>query len=213
MELDIRELFIVFMIYSFIGWVIEVLGKALIEKTVVNRGFLIGPYLPIYGVGGILMTLLLSRYTNDKFVLFIMSIMLFATLEYFTSFILEKLFNARWWDYSKWKFNINGRICLETMIPFGCAGLFVMYVFNSFLYRCISNTPSIVISIMFIVLLVIFLVDLSISLNVMFTIKDTINKVKKDSTEEINKKVKEIFMQANTLKKRIIKAFPKFNIR
>ena len=156
MGLDIKELFILFMIYSFFGWIIEIIWTLIMEKKFVNRGFLIGPYLPIYGVGGILMTLLLERYSNDVIALFIMSIMLFSILEYFTSYILEKIFNARWWDYSKYKYNINGRICLETMIPFGIAGLFLIYVINPFLYRCITNTPNIVINIMFIILLIIF---------------------------------------------------------
>ena len=213
MGLNIKELFILFMIYSFIGWVIEIIWTLIMEKRFVNRGFLIGPYLPIYGVGGILMTLLLSRYSNDIIALFIMSIMLFSILEYFTSYILEKLFNARWWDYTKYKFNINGRICLETMVPFGIAGLGLIYIINPFLYRCITSTPEIVINIMLIVLLIIFITDLIISLNVMVTIKGTIKKVKKDSTEEINKKVKEIISQTNALRKRILKAFPKFNIR
>ena len=213
MGLNIKELFILFMIYSFIGWIIEIIWTLIMEKKFVNRGFLIGPYLPIYGVGGILMTLLLSRYSNDIIALFIMSIMLFSILEYFTSYILEKLFNARWWDYTKYKFNINGRICLETMIPFGIAGLGLIYIINPFLYRCITSTPEIVINIMLIILLIIFITDLIISLNVMVTIKGTIKKVKKDSTEEINKRVKEIISQTNALRKRILKAFPKFNIR
>ena len=213
MELDLRELFIVFMIYSFFGWIIEIVWTLIKDRKFVNRGFLIGPYLPIYGVGGILMTVLLDRYSNDKLALFIMSIMLFSILEYFTSYILEKLFNARWWDYSKYKFNINGRICLETMLPFGVMGLFMIYIINPFLYRCITRTPNMLINVMFIVLLIIFIIDLIISLNVMVTIKGTIKKVKKDSTEEINKRVKEIISQTTALRKRILKAFPKFKIR
>ena len=213
MEYSVKELFIIFMIYSFIGWVIEVIWAIIKDKKIINRGFLIGPYLPIYGVGGILMTLLLNRYINDVFPLFIMSIVLFSILEYFTSYILEKLFNARWWDYTKYKFNINGRICLETMVPFGFIGLFAMKIFNPFLYKCITSTPDNIINIMFVILLVIFLFDLSISLNVMVKIKGTIKKAKKDSTEEINKKVKELINETNALLKRIIDAFPKFNIR
>ena len=96
--MDLRILFLLFMIYSFIGWIIEVIDVAMVNRKVMDRGFLIGPYLPIFGVGAILITLILSKYSNDIFVLFIMSCFLGATLEYITSYIMEKIFNTRWWE-------------------------------------------------------------------------------------------------------------------
>lgn len=76
------------------------------DKTLVNRGFLMGPYCPIYGCGCILIILLLKRYLNDFIALFIMSMVICSILEYLTSYIMEKLFKARWWDYSDRRFNI-----------------------------------------------------------------------------------------------------------
>ena len=116
--IDIRVAFILFMFYSIFGWVLEVLGKLIECKRFINRGFLIGPYCPIYGVGAILITALLGKYQDDIIALFIMAIVLCGTLEYLTSYVMEKVFHARWWDYSQRKFNINGRVCLYTIIPF-----------------------------------------------------------------------------------------------
>lgn len=78
---------------------------------------MIGPYCPIYGWGALAITILLKRYIDDWIVLLFMSIITCGILEYATSYVMEKLFHARWWDYSRRKYNINGRVCLETLIP------------------------------------------------------------------------------------------------
>ena len=134
-------LFLLFITYSFIGWCMEVGCKLVELKKFINRGFLIGPYCPIYGWGCILIIILLNKYTNDPLVLFIMAIVICSILEYFTSYFMEKLFKARWWDYSRRKFNINGRICLETMIPFGLLGCLIMYFVNPFFVSIYSKIP------------------------------------------------------------------------
>lgn len=213
MNYSIKELFILFMLYSFIGWVMEMVDRTIIDKKIVNRGFLIGPYCPIYGFGAILMIILLQRYINEPITLFFMSIIIFSILEYTTSYIMEKLFKARWWDYSNNRFNINGRVCLETMIPFGFAGLIAMYVINPMLVRCLERTPDIILKIAFIFLSITLIIDIFLSTSIMANVTKTIKKVKKDNTEEITKKVKEIILQKNYFKKRIIKAFPKFKIK
>ena len=118
--------FILFMFYSFIGWIIEIINEIITEKRYVNRGFLVGPYCPIYGFGTIFMITLLTRYLDDFIVLFIMSVVICSLLEYFTSYIMEKMFKARWWDYSDKKFHINGRICLSNCIAFGVLGLLIV---------------------------------------------------------------------------------------
>ena len=213
MEYSVKELFILFMMYSFIGWVLECIWTCLIDKKVVNRGFFIGPYCPIYGFGAILMIVLLTRYIEQPITLFVMSIVIFSILEYITSYLMEILFKARWWDYSKYKFNINGRVCLETMIPFGIAGIIAMYYVNPFFIRCLEKTPDKVLSIMFVTLSSILIIDMFLSSTIMANITKTIKKIKKDNTEEITNKVKELIMQKNYFKKRIIKAFPKFKIK
>lgn len=213
MKFDIRIVFLLFIIYSFIGWVIEVIDAYIKTGKFVNRGFLIGPYCPVYGVGCTLMIILLSKYLDDIVVLFFMCIVTFSILEYMTSFAMEKLFKARWWDYSNKRFNINGRICLETMIPFGLGGVFVMYVVNPVIMYVLTSMPDILLTIFSIVIGILYTLDLCVSVKVISNLKMTARNIKKDSTIEITRKVKEILSNKNYIKRRLIKAFPKLKIK
>ncbi len=216
MEINVSVYFILFIIYAMIGWCIEIINGLIQTKKFVNRGFLIGPYCPIYGVGGILITLLLSKYYDDPIVLFFMGIAVCGILEYLTSYIMEKFFKARWWDYSKRKFNINGRICLETIIPFGLLGCFIIYISNPFFINLINKMNKNTINIIAIVLLVIFITDFIISFFIISRLRKTAKEVNEknsgDNTEEITKKVKEILTNKSILDRRLINAFPKINI-
>lgn len=96
-----------FMIYSVVGWIYETTLCSITDRHFVNRGFLNGPYCPIYGSGALLDVLILGRIENP-FLLFILGVLVTCSLEYLTSYVMEKLFKARWWDYSDKKFNIGG---------------------------------------------------------------------------------------------------------
>ena len=205
-------LFLLFITYSFIGWCMEVGCKLVELKKFINRGFLIGPYCPIYGWGCILIILLLNKYTDDPLVLFIMAIVICSILEYFTSYFMEKLFKARWWDYSRRKFNINGRICLETMIPFGLLGCLIMYFVNPFFVSVYSKIPSNILIIISSVLFTIFLIDNIISYTIMFKMKIPKIKISKDNTEEITEYVRSILAKRSFLYKRLMKAYPNMKI-
>lgn len=205
--------FLLFIIYSAIGWTMEVIGKLIELKRFVNRGFLIGPCCSIYGVGAILITLLLKNFTYNVIILFIMSILVCGILEYATSYFMEKFFKARWWDYSKRKFNINGRICLNTIVPFGLLGCFIVYIANPFFFKELEKIPDIVLHIIAIALLLIYIVDCCISLGVVTNLRKTTSKVNKenreDNTEEITKKVREILLGKSVFNRRLINAYPK----
>ena len=178
-----------------------------------NRGFLIGPYCPIYGFGVILIILLLTKYKNDPIILFAMSIIICSILEYMTSLIMELLFKNRWWDYSNRKFNINGRICLETMIPFGIIGTFVFYILNPSVMYFVSLIPNTVLIVISIILLTIILIDLSLSFNIVSKTKGISKNIKIDSTDEITKKVREVLLNKSIIYRRIAKAFPNMKIK
>lgn len=207
----VRVYFLLFIIYSVLGWIMEVTCKLIQYKRFINRGFLIGPYCPIYGCGGILITLLLNRYISDPFVLFVMAILLCGTLEYLTSWFMEKAFKARWWDYSQRKFNLNGRVCLGTIIPFGILGLFISYISNPFLLGKIYQIPEIWLNIISGTILVIFIIDNIVSGIVVRFLKKTEVSVskKEDNTEEITKQVREILGQKSALHRRLMNAYPK----
>ena len=207
---DLRIYFLLFIIYSVIGWCLEVTCKLIQYKKFINRGFLIGPYCPIYGCGAILITILLQKYMDDPWALFVMAILICGTLEYLTSFFMEKIFKARWWDYSNRKFNINGRICLGTIIPFGILGLFIMYVSNPFLLEKLNLIPENWLNWIAGIVLAVYIVDNVVSTVVIKYVKkaELIAGNDLDNTEEITTKVKEILSNKSALHRRLVKAYP-----
>lgn len=217
MEYSISIYFLLFIIYSIAGWLMEVTCKSIEAKRFINRGFLIGPYCPIYGWGAIIITILLHKYTNDWFVLFCMSIITCGILEYLTSYVMEKLFHARWWDYSRRKYNINGRICLETLIPFGIMGLAIMYITNPFIITILLKIPENILNIISIILAILFTIDGIISLKVVLNVRSASKQLNKDNlkdnTEEITAKVKEVLRQKSILNRRLINAYPNLQAR
>ena len=209
---DIVTYFLLFIIYAFLGWLLEVTCTLIEKKKFVNRGFLIGPICPIYGHGVILILLLIGQRTDDLLSVFLKSLLICSVLEYFTSFFLEKVFKARWWDYSSKKFNINGRICLETMLPFGIFGTMIVYYINPFFLKILHMIPQNVLNVMALILLIIYLVDNIISCKVMSKIKGQIKKSMRDNTETIKNQIND-WLDKNTILYRHIKhAYPKFKI-
>lgn len=205
---DFYYYFLVFFIFSFFGWAMEVINCSLIEKRLVlNRGFLIGPYCPIYGCGTVgLLLLIIPNFTNPAY-LFIASVGGACLLEYITSYLMEKLFNARWWDYSHEQLNLNGRICLKTGLEFGLAGLVITYILLPLFDGAISILPLNVVMFLTYTFLVIFIVDLIVSIIVISKFKHTA-RIMKDNTNEISREVQEELKKSHFFTGRLIKAFP-----
>lgn len=114
-----------FVAYSFAGWAYETALVSIQQRRFVNRGFLNGPLCPIYGCGAVLAALLLPMILPD-WAVFLASGVVACLLEYVTSVVMEKAFHARWWDYSSYKFNYQGRVCLLGFLVFGVAGLAIV---------------------------------------------------------------------------------------
>lgn len=204
---DFKIYFLLFITYSFIGWIIEIIDRFKVNKRIVNRGFLIGPYVPIYGCCAILMILLL-RSVRNPITMFAYCILIASTGEYLTSYIMEKVFHARWWDYSDYKYNLNGRICLINCLGFGILGFILIKYLNNFLYNIYSNLNMTTLNIIFYTLITIFTIDLIVSFIVIFKVKKMSLKFRNpDNTNEITKKVHEI-LKNNPLMKRLFMAFP-----
>ena len=201
-----------FIIYSIIGWLVEVLSFLIMDHKFVNRGFLLGPVCPIYGYGVVLIILLIGSNNNDLLSIFLKSIFICSILEYSTSFVMEKLFRARWWDYSQRRFNINGRICLETMLPFGIGATIVLYLVHPRVIKLVKLVPYKLKVILAVSLFSIYLVDNFISIKVMSKIKHQIKKEKVDNTVEVKNRILKWISQNSFWYKHIIKAFPKFKI-
>lgn len=208
-----------FAIYSVIGWIMEITLGFIEKRKFVNRGFLIGPYCPIYGFGGVAITILLRNFmitidavslVDSIWISTIVIMCICGILEYITSYVMEKLFHARWWDYNNFKFNINGRICLETLIPFTIIGQIILRYASPAFINILSNIPEIWLHILTGAFLLIFITDISISYNIIRSFKKISNEAK-DNTEEITKKVKEIISKT-WRGKRLVSAFPNLDI-
>lgn len=110
------SLILLFFIFSGMGWIWEVILHIIEDGMIINRGVLAGPWLPIYGAGGILILLLLKKWRRQPFHLFGMIMLLCGTIEYFTSVMLEMLFGVRWWDYSDMLFQLRGRYAWKGLL-------------------------------------------------------------------------------------------------
>lgn len=216
---NIETYILLFTIYAVIGWLMEVSLSFIQHHKFINRGFLIGPYCPIYGFGGVAITLLLSNFMNiidnvsivdSLWISTIVIMFICGTLEYATSFVMEKLFHARWWDYHRFKFNINGRVCLETLLPFTIIGQIILRYANPVFLGLIGNIHQPWLHICTIVILAIFAIDVSVSYNIIHSFKKISNGAK-DNTEEITKKVKDIISKT-WRGRRLVAAFPNVNI-
>ncbi len=129
MPLLVEKIFLWLMIYSFFGWVYESILCSITSGSLVNRGFLNGPVCPVYGFGALVVVLAFWWEPGIRvWNLFFSSMVLTCTLEYLTSWAMEKLFHARWWDYSQYRFNINGRVCLLGAVAFGAFSVLLIKV-------------------------------------------------------------------------------------
>ncbi len=199
--------FLIFMTYSFLGWLMEVIVGIAERRKVVNRGFLIGPICPIYGVGAVLLSNLLPA-DESPLAVFCVSIVGAAILEYATSFIMEKLFRVRWWDYSERPMNLNGRICLEALIGFGIIGVLIVKILTPTLLKIYGGIPPTMLYALSGILLAVLIFDIALSLWLILGVRVTVGAVAKDATEEISERVHEILTEKGKLNRRLVKAFP-----
>lgn len=202
-----------FLVYSFLGWCVESIYCFIIDKKFVNRGFLIGPCLPIYGFGCIIIVTVLNVFRDNPILLFIMATLICSVLEYITSYIMEKIFKTRWWDYSQMKFNLYGRICLRNMLFFGVLALLMSYLVNPFVLDLLSKINVTLLKIFVSIFFVLFVIDIIISSKIIYNIKGLNTSAIKDQTEEISARVKEALMSKGVLTRRVANAFPNFKVR
>ena len=125
---SVWTLFLLFISFSFIGWTWEVALHYMQAGELVNRGTLLGPWLPIYGAGGVVVLILCSRFRRQPVLEFVTAIVLCGILEYFSAWYLETKFHRRWWSYDGYFLNLHGRICAEGLLVFGVGCCIVVYL-------------------------------------------------------------------------------------
>ncbi len=143
----VSRLFIIFIIYSILGWIYESAFTTIKENRWQNRGFLYGPICPIYGIGALAISIIAEQtgFGSDRhsyFQLFLIAFFGSGILEYVTSWIFEQLFHAVWWDYSNLPFNIQGRTSFFTSVGFGIAGIFVVNVLVPVVEKAADTIPD-----------------------------------------------------------------------
>lgn len=140
------DLLLYFFIYSFCGWLMETVLCSVRERRFVNRGFLNGPLCPIYGCAILLVLIFLIPVRDEVTplatalpVIYLTGAALATAVEYVTSWAMEKLFHARWWDYSQIRFNLNGRVCLSISLTWGALATGFLYLVQPFFERLLAR--------------------------------------------------------------------------
>lgn len=215
----ICKLILLLFFYSCLGWLMEVTLKYIEFHRFINRGYLIGPYCPIYGCGVVAMIVLVEEALRGRGSfgdVFLAGMVVCGALEYFVSWLMEKLFHARWWDYSKKPMNLHGRIWIGNIILFGLGSVIVIKFVNPILMKGLntwSNGLLIGSSVSIVCLLI---ADNILSGKMMNVVKREIDATDvsvMDNTEEISSKIREILLSKNILLRRISSAYPTLKIR
>ena len=191
MEYNFLNLITYFIVYSFLGWILESVVRTVCERKIINTGFLKGPFCPIYGCGAIIMLLFLSELKYSTILLFIMSVISLSIWEYIVGAFLEKSFHTKYWDYSDHKFNYKGRICLSNSIAWGVLGVVFINYIHPFIASVLSKIDNIYLQIIIPIIALILLIDAIISIVKVKNISVTLEKVEK-LNEQIKEKLQEI---------------------
>lgn len=192
--MEIRKIIIMFGIYSIIGWIGEVIYCYIYDKKFTNRGFLFGPFCPIYAFGALFIVFMLSKYKNNPFLIFSFGLIGCSIIEFTTSFLMEKIFNAKWWDYSKYNFHISGRICLINSLIFGIGSIIIIYLIQPMIDSIIESFDFIHLNILSTVFIIYFIIDYILSFY--FSLKFKILKNKKNIKNK-DEKILNYFKQKN----------------
>lgn len=176
----------IFFIYAFLGWCTEVSYAALVTGKFVNRGFLNGPVCPVYGFGVVIVLSCLTPLADNLLLLFLGSVVLTSALEWFTGFVLEKLFHQRWWDYSDQPFNLSGYICLRFSIAWGFACMFVVKLLHPTVLLLIRLIPKTLGVVLLVLLGAVMAVDLTATVSAIIKLNRRLEQI-----DELAAKIKE----------------------
>ena len=202
---------LLFFIYAFAGWCMEVILKYRQYHRFINRGFLTGPVCPIYGCGAVLITIVIGNLASIESGLvmtFALSFVICGVVEYLTSLVLEKIFHARWWDYSTKPMNLHGRVWIGNLLLFGVGGVAIIHILNPAFYRFLGLFPARAREIAAVVLLVIIAADFVISYFILKLVKVGVESSEADNTEEISREVRQLLTNKSYFHARFADAYP-----
>lgn len=203
------------MLFSLFGYIAEMTMCLIVDHKLTNRGFLCGPVIPIYGVGSIFLIFLLEPFKNNPYLVFFLGILITTLLEYVTSYLLEKIFHNRWWDYSENKFNLNGRICLLNSSLFGIGALVIIYLANPIFQDFLNQMNHTAVIITAILCFIIFVLDTVYSCIVAYNLRNQIiifSELKNEKLARIpgmlERMIRKRIKKIKKYPSRLLKAFP-----
>lgn len=182
-QIGLEKWALLFFIYGFFGWIFESLVCSFNQKKWINRGFLRGPIIPIYGFGAISILITVLPFSNNVFEVFFLGMIVTTILEYFVGVAMEKIFKVRYWDYSHEKFNFQGHICLQSSIAWGILSCVLAFFIHGNVLKVFTILNSRTIDILFGFLIGIFIVDFFESIKIAFNL----NKILEEISEARNK--------------------------
>lgn len=230
---NIVDWFLWFFIYSFVGWAWESALFSVQERRFVNRGFLNGPFCPVYGFGALLLLLVLDQRVNNIFALFFIAVVLTTSLEYLTAVLLERLFNAKWWDYSMFPLNYKGRISVVSSAVFGIFAVLQNKYIHPFVKSMTEQIPAQVKNIVLFLVIIYLFVDFVLTVRHVFIMNGRLSeiqcalnaffgkyykragelrnsiRVSFEESEFYSERIKTLFSLDRFQNRRIIRAFPK----
>ncbi len=171
------DLFLSFLIYSFLGWLCETIYCSVGQKKFVNRGFLNGPLCPVYGFGALSVLFFLRPVSENLILLFLLGVIVTSVIEYITGYLLEKLFATKWWDYSTYRFNIHGRVCLKNSLMFGVLSVFATRCVDPVVQGMVSSLPFWMETTFSAVLAVILVSDLVVTVRTILDLNGTLKQL------------------------------------
>lgn len=163
-SISFSNLFLIFFLGCVVGYVYEEIFYFFADGYLYNRGFLYGPYLPVYGVGAILIYLLLNRFKKQPLLVFLLSFVITGVVEYLTGFWMLEVYHKRWWDYTGLFLNIDGFVCFRSVFTFAIAALALIYVFVPLIDKLINKMGKKASFVLSLTIGIIMIIDLVLTL-------------------------------------------------
>lgn len=223
-----------FLIYSLLGWIVEVSFVALTRRKLVNRGFLNGPVCPIYGFGMISVLLVLEPFSDSLPLLFVGGMLLCTAVEFFGGWVLDKIFHMRWWDYSDQPLNFCGYICLGCSLLWGLGVVLIVRVVHPLIFKLVTMVPFKIGIVPLVLFYIVYAIDLVVTLKTIIGISKSLGEMEKiaaslhqlgdemsqlvgggvmDVSEKLGEKQEEFEERIENSKERISKSITEFNER
>ena len=199
------------LIYGFLGFIVETVYVSSAQRKFVERGFLTGPIIPIYAFGALLILFALDGVKDSMILVFVCGVLLTSILEYFGSYVMEKFFNLKLWDYSKRFMNVNGRICLLNSTLFGILSVVVMFYINPFIMNHLESMNQTLLTSLVFIFMSITAVDFTFSVLAALHIRthlDLMSELKLKFSEVKDQEAHKHAQRYKFIKERLYRAFP-----